>query len=97
MTDWPLVVLGIAGLVFPFLFSTTGCRGLIILQGFDTLSVPLFYGMFGRFLLLVLDVRLGLEKEGVEQGRCLNAHNFSKVTAGTNPALEEIFLHVVGR
>ena len=94
-TSWPLVVFGIPGLVFPFLFSLTGYRGIVILQGLGTLFVPGFPCAFGYLFLLILDVRLGLEEEGVERGRCLNAYSFCKVTTGTKPALEEIFLHVI--
>ena len=96
-TSWPLVVFGFLGSVFLFLFSPTGCRGLVIPRGLGTLSMPRFPGDVGGFLLLTLDVRLGLKEEGIERGWCLNAHNFGKVTAGTEPALEEIFFHVASR
>ena len=60
--------------------------------------MPRFFGVVDRLLLLVLYVRMGLEeKEGVERGRRLYAYSFGKVTTGTKLALEEIFLHVVGR
>ena len=96
-TRWPLVVLGVPRLIFPFLFSPKRCRGLVIPRGLGTLSAPRFPSTVGSFLLLVLDVRLGLEEEAVEHGRCLNSHSFGKVTAGTEPVLKEMFLHVIGR
>ena len=68
-TNWPLVVLGVPGPVFPFIFSPKGCRGLVIPRGLGTLFVPRFLSVVGGFLLLVLDVSLGLEEEGVECGR----------------------------
>ena len=74
-----------------------GCRGLLISRGLGTLFVPRFPSTVGIFLLLVLDVCLGLEEEGVKRGRCLNAHNFGKVAVGTEPMLEEIFFQGIGR
>ena len=67
MTSWPLVFLGVLGPVFPFLFSLMGYRGLVVPRGLDTLSVPQFPSVVGGFLLLVLDVCVGLEEEGVER------------------------------
>ena len=97
MTDWPLVVFGIVGLVLPFLLSPMGCRGFIVRRGLGTLYVPRFLGVVGRILLLVLYVHLGLEEEGFECGQRLNAYIFGKVVAGTEHALEDIFFHVVHR
>ena len=97
MTGWPLVVFEIVGLVLLFLLSPTGCQGFVILRGLRTLFVPRFPGIVSCFLLFILYVHLGFEEEGVERGRRLNAYSFGKVTAGTEPALEKILLHVIGR
>ena len=57
--------------------------------------MPGFPSSVGLLLLLVMYVCLGLQEKGIECGRCFYAHSLGKVAAGTEPTLEQVFLHVV--
>ena len=59
--------------------------------------MPGISGRVGHLLLLVLDVGLGLEEEGVQGGRSLDANSLGEVAAKAEAAFEQIFLHIVGR
>ena len=54
-------------------------------------------GGVGSLLLLVLNVRLRLEEEGVQGGRSLNSDCLGEVAAWAQSALEQILLHIVRR
>ena len=58
-------------------------------------AIPGVSGSVGRFSLLVVHVGSSFLEEGVERSGWFDAHSFPEFSAGEEPPLQQVSLHMV--
>lgn len=76
-----------------FLFVSSSTRAFLMSGVLEIFLVPRIPDHMRNLILLVLDVCLCLEEEGVQGSGHLNAHGFGKVGSRSKTLLQKIHFH----
>lgn len=67
----------------------------LLISRLEALIMSVIAGDIGRLILLVLNISLGLEEEGIQGSDNLYVECFCKITVWAQAAFEQIFFHIV--